>query len=125
MNFDGSVGIADAVQLNRYLLGQTDELGNWMNADVYEDGAIDAFDMVYLRKHILGEKTTGGKVNIKVVDMMTGEELETADVLFTEEKDSCLYNIGEWTITPDDELNIYGLPNDPSYTYLLWVSNLP
>lgn len=125
VNFDGSVGIADAVQLNRYLLGQTDELGNWMNADVYEDGAIDAFDMVYLRKHILGEKTTGGKVNIKVVDMMTGEELETADVLFTEEKDSCLYNIGEWTITPDDELNIYGLPNDPSYTYLLWVSNLP
>ena len=41
VNFDGNIGISDAVQLNRYLLGHISELGNIKNADLVADGVID------------------------------------------------------------------------------------
>ena len=85
VNFDGNVGISDAVQLNRYLLGRINELGNIRNADLVADGVIDVFDLVYLRKQLVAEnKPAGTKLSIKVVDMMSGKQLENADIRLSE-----------------------------------------
>ncbi len=49
-NNDGNLSITDAVMLQKFLLGKITELTNWENADLYEDGQIDVFDMVLMRK---------------------------------------------------------------------------
>lgn len=51
-NNDGEVNIADAVMLQKWLLGSGD-LTNWQNVDLCEDGVIDVFDMVFMRKIII------------------------------------------------------------------------
>ena len=50
-NGDGKINIADAVLLQRYLLGNAEISGN---ADANQDGVVDAFDMVYMRKLLIG-----------------------------------------------------------------------
>ena len=50
VNADGEVNAADAVTLERFLLGASDELKAWKNGDLYKDEVIDTYDMVYLRK---------------------------------------------------------------------------
>lgn len=50
-NNDGEVNITDAVILQNWLLGSGD-LTNWQNVDLCEDGVIDVFDMVLMRKLI-------------------------------------------------------------------------
>ena len=50
-NDDNQFTIADAVMLQNWLLG-SGELTNWHNADLCEDGIIDVFDMVEMRKHL-------------------------------------------------------------------------
>ncbi|MBR2282912.1 MAG: leucine-rich repeat protein [Ruminococcus sp.] len=51
VNCDGSVNIADAVVLQRWLLAVPDTgLANWQNADICEDSRLDAFDMAMLRQ---------------------------------------------------------------------------
>lgn len=54
INLDGEVNVADAVKLQRYLLG-TDKLTaeNAKAADVNNDGYIDVFDMIILRRILL------------------------------------------------------------------------
>lgn len=126
VNFDGSVGISDAVQLNRYLLGQVNKLGNIKNADLLADGVIDIFDMVYLRKQLIDEnKPLGTKLCIKVLDMMTGDPIESADILLSELNGNYLYNIGNSINTNGEEVNYYGLPDDKEYEYYLTVNDLP
>ena len=126
VNFDGDVGISDAVQLNRYLLGHIGELGNIKNADLLADGVIDVFDMVYLRKQLVGEqKPAGTKLSIKVVDMMTGEPLENASVELSELNNDYLYTIGGQVSTNGEDLNYYGLPDDKDYQYFVHVTDLP
>lgn len=49
-NGDGSVNIADAVVLQRFLLGEDVELAD---TDMYEDGITDAFDLALLRKELI------------------------------------------------------------------------
>lgn len=52
-NSDGKVGVADAVVLQKWLLGMPDsELAEWTAADIYEDNRLDAFDMVLMRQLI-------------------------------------------------------------------------
>lgn len=51
-NNDGEVNITDAVILQNWLLGSGD-LTNWQNVDLCEDGVIDVFDMVLMRKLII------------------------------------------------------------------------
>ena len=51
-NNDGYVNIADAVMLQKFLLG-TDGLTNWENADLYKDNRIDVFDMVLMRRMLI------------------------------------------------------------------------
>ncbi len=126
VNFDGNVGISDAVQLNRYLLGHISELGNIKNADLLADGVIDIYDMVYLRRQLVAEnKPVGTKLKVKVVDMMSGEPLECADIQLSEMNGNCLYDIGETVSTYGDDVNYYGLPNDKDYKYFLLVTELP
>ncbi|HNZ98491.1 dockerin type I repeat-containing protein [Ruminococcus sp.] len=126
VNFDGDVGISDAVQLNRYLLGHIEEMGNIKNADLLADGVIDVFDMVYLRKQLVGEKKPAGtKLSIKVVDMLTGEPLENATVEVSELNNNYLYTIGGQVPTNGEEINYYGLPDDKDYQYFVNVTDLP
>ena len=51
-NDDDSFDIADAVMLQKWLLG-SGEIKNWQNADLYKDGKIDIFDMVEMRKLLI------------------------------------------------------------------------
>jgi len=126
VNFDGNVGISDAVQLNRYLLGRIGELGNIKNADLLADGVIDVYDMVYLRKQLVSEiKPAGTKLSVKVVDMMSGEPLENADICLNEMVENYLYNIGSDIHTNGEDINYYGLPDDKDYKYFLTVNGLP
>lgn len=52
VNADGSVNIADLVMMCNWLLG-SNELTDWEAGDLCEDGVIDTFDFVLLRKLIL------------------------------------------------------------------------
>lgn len=50
-NDDKTVDVADAVMLQKWLLG-SGTLTNWKNVDLCEDGKIDVFDMIEMRKLI-------------------------------------------------------------------------
>ena len=51
-NLDGAVNVADAVMLQKWLLGASDNLTCWRNADVCKDNIIDVFDLCILRDMI-------------------------------------------------------------------------
>ena len=126
VNFDGSVGLADAVQLNKFLLAENGDLGNWKNADIAEDGTIDVFDLIYLRRQLLGEKPpVGGTLNINVADMMTGELLEGADITISGVIGQSSFPLGSFHYDPEDEITIHGLPTSDKYKYVLEIKNLP
>lgn len=51
LNKDGEVNAADAVILQKWLLGKGGlDADNWKNADLQTDGVINAFDMIRMRK---------------------------------------------------------------------------
>lgn len=53
-NSDGKVGVEDAVELQKWLLGIPDsEITEWTAADIYEDNKLNAFDMVLMRQLIM------------------------------------------------------------------------
>lgn len=54
-NNDGIVSVADAVMLQKWLLG-SGELTCWQNVDLCKDKRIDVFDMVLLRRLIIENK---------------------------------------------------------------------
>lgn len=54
INADESFNIADVVQLQTFLLGSTNaKIYNWRAADLNEDGALDVFDLVLLKKALI------------------------------------------------------------------------
>lgn len=54
INGDGEFNIADAVLLNKYLLGGSDEkLSEWQNADFCADGRLDSFDLCMMKKKLV------------------------------------------------------------------------
>lgn len=53
---NGSVNIADAVVLQKFLLG-SGNLTNWENVDLCKDGRIDVFDMIEMRKLIISSQS--------------------------------------------------------------------
>lgn len=53
VNNDGTISIADAVALQNFLLGRTQTLSNWKNADLCKDDHLDAFDMVLMRRLLI------------------------------------------------------------------------
>lgn len=52
VNADGKFNIADLVMTEQFLLGNS-ELTDWTAGDLCEDGAIDVFDLVMMRKLII------------------------------------------------------------------------
>lgn len=125
VNYDGTVGVSDAVQLYRYLLGQSDEMGNWKNADLSGDGDISVFDLVFLRKQLVDdEDAIGGKLKINVVDMMTGEPVD-ADIDVIGLCDDSYFDLGNFTFEPGGTVNLSGLPTNGEYEYMFDISGLP
>ncbi|MDE6787747.1 MAG: RICIN domain-containing protein [Ruminococcus sp.] len=54
VNNDGQFTIADVVLLQKWLLAVQDiKLANWKAADLYEDGKLDVFDMIEMRKLLI------------------------------------------------------------------------
>lgn len=51
-NADGDFTVADVVMLQKWLLG-AGNLTNWQNADLYEDGIIDVFDLVMMKRKLI------------------------------------------------------------------------
>ena len=55
VNADGTVSIADAVMLQKWLINSSTELTNWKNADLSQDNVVNTVDFTLLkRKLILG-----------------------------------------------------------------------
>ena len=126
VNYDQAIGMLDAVQLQRFLLGTIDELGNSENADLYEDGEIDVFDMAMLKKQIVsGASDRGGKLTIKIVDMMTGEPIDDVRVSLFGMFDNVDFSAADWIHDADTEDVLTGLPLGEKYQYVLDLSNLP
>ena len=54
INFDGYFNVSDVVLLQKWLLGMSNtELANWKAADLCEDGKLDVFDMIEMRKLLI------------------------------------------------------------------------
>lgn len=49
---NGIVDVNDAIMLQEWLLGASEELTNWKNVDLCEDGVIDVFDLCLLKKFL-------------------------------------------------------------------------
>ncbi|MDE6781671.1 MAG: hypothetical protein K2J40_09460 [Ruminococcus sp.] len=57
VNNDDKLNVSDAVLLQKWLLGMSNtELANWKAADLCEDGRLDVFDMVEMRKLLIQNK---------------------------------------------------------------------
>ena len=54
VNLDGDFTVADVVMLQKWLLG-VGNLTNWQNADLYEDGVIDVFDLAIMKNKLIYE----------------------------------------------------------------------
>ncbi len=52
VNGDGEFNIADAVALQAFLLGRTQTLANWKNADLCKDDQLDVFDIMFMRRSL-------------------------------------------------------------------------
>lgn len=52
-NLDGAVSIADAVMMQKWLLGRSDVLTCWRNADLNQDSRINAVDLSLLKQMLL------------------------------------------------------------------------
>ena len=125
VNSDRIVGIADAVQLQRFLLGQIEALGNWKNADLNENGEIDVVDFTMLKQQITGHNRQGASLAVGVVDMMTGESVAGVTVHLWVLYGEHGYDLGEWLSEPNQVMYFSGLPTDDKYEYIIDATNLP
>lgn len=125
VNFDHVVGIADAVQLQRFLLGDDIELGNWKNADYNNDGQIDAVDFTLLKQQLAGLKQSGGTLAVGAVDIMTGEPVADVTIHVFATCDGYGYDLGTWKSTADDVAYFTNLPTDDKYEYIIDCDNVP
>ncbi|HNZ99662.1 glycosyl hydrolase [Ruminococcus sp.] len=59
LNGDGQVNVADAVILQKFILGSKDvTAANWVAGDLCEDQVLDVFDMIEMRKLLTAPKVT-------------------------------------------------------------------
>ncbi|MDE6034990.1 MAG: carbohydrate-binding protein [Ruminococcus sp.] len=56
VNNDGIFNVSDAVILQKWLLGASDEIVNRKSADLHEDNKIDVFDLVIMKKLLVAGK---------------------------------------------------------------------
>lgn len=127
VNCDSMVGVSDAVQLQRFLLGDYDELGNWQNGDFNENGMLDAVDFTMLKQQLAGTQQTGGTLTIRVADVMTGELVPDASVQVYGLHGIYEYELGQWQwrTNAEDVAVFTGLPTGDEYEYLIDCFNLP
>lgn len=126
VNADKVIGIADAVQLQRFLLGEVENLGNWKNADLNENGEIDVVDLTMLKQQLTGKvKAKGGTLAVGVVDMLTGESIPGVHVHLFAGCDKYAYDLGEWDTEENAVMYFTGLPTEDDYTYYMDCDNLP
>lgn len=52
-NLDGAVNIADAVMLQKWILGKSNQLTCWRHADICKDNIIDSIDLALLRRMLI------------------------------------------------------------------------
>ncbi len=77
VNNNGELEIADLVLLQRYLLGK-EELEEPKLADICEDGVIDSFDLVLMRKTLIKELPWESPCDYNAVNLSEQFEAETA-----------------------------------------------
>lgn len=63
VNRNGKVNILDVIDLLRYLVNETDSVGNKLAADLNQDNKIDNDDVIQLIKNLRTSKTAVGDVN--------------------------------------------------------------
>ncbi len=56
-NLDGEVTVADAIILQKWLIGEVTNIPCWQNADLCKDEIIDVFDMIEMRKLIISSQS--------------------------------------------------------------------
>ena len=111
--------------LQRFLLGNLENLTNWKNADLNGNGVLDAGDFTLLKQQITGQKKTGGTLAVGVVDMMTGESVAGVRVGLTAICGEYFYDLGVWTSKENEVAYFSGLPTDDKYEFIIDCGNLP
>ena len=53
VNADNEFSVADVVMLQRWLLADGTKLKSWQSADLCEDGIIDVFDLVMMKRMLI------------------------------------------------------------------------
>lgn len=114
VNADGVVSIADAVMLQKWLLGVPDvKLYNWKSADLCEDGVIDVYDLCLMKRELINAPVSMEEATLVVETYYDGYgvagqhlgsggfmdsfEIKAGDILYEN------YN-GQWFAETDEEL---------------------
>ena len=78
VNLDGRFGIADIVTMQRWMLGKKDiEVKHWGNADLYDDGKIDVFDICLMREKLIKDNLIDKKYTF--LEFQITENVENTD----------------------------------------------
>ncbi|WP_295086857.1 dockerin type I repeat-containing protein [Ruminococcus sp.] len=73
VNGDGALSIADAVLMQKWLLGSSDvKLSDWKAVDFCRDNRIDIFDLVLMRKNILSSVSIPVAVSVEETGRFAG-----------------------------------------------------
>lgn len=70
VNLDGEIGISDVVMLQKWLV-KSGDLTCWQNADLCEDGKINVFDCVMLKRKVMEIMQSYPVKNPEVIDEFT------------------------------------------------------
>lgn len=114
VNADGSFGMADAVTLQKWLLGVPDvKLYNWKSADLCEDGVIDVYDLCMMKRELINAPVSMEEATLVVETYYDGYgvagqhlgsggfmdsfEIKEGDILYEN------YN-GQWSAENDEKL---------------------
>lgn len=114
VNADGAFSMADAVMLQKWLLGVPDvKLYNWKSADLFEDGVLDVYDLCLMKRELISASVSMEEATLVVETYYDGYgvvgqplgsggfidsfEIKEGDILYEN------YN-GEWFAENDEEL---------------------
>lgn len=114
VNSDGVFSMADAVTLQKWLLGVPDvKLYNWKSADLCEDGVLDVYDLCLMKRELISAQVSMEEATLVVETYYDGYgvvgqhlgsggfmdsfEIKAGDVLYEN-------SFGEWSAETDEEL---------------------
>ena len=106
VNMDGEFSIADVVLLQKWLLAAPDaELANWKAADLSEDGRLDAFDLILMRRQCINADT---EPSLVWNDEFDGDSLDMT---------KWSYELGNWKLDADGNYITGGWGNNEQEFY--------